>query len=133
MMRNSALLSLLLWVACAPGPEPTDRASIDDAVAAWSGGEIGLAEIESRFPEARTQACRSARQGGGSVELLIPCYREIAETLAESRSSGIGCCSCCCSACRTQQVPQTHLSCPHVPTTSWCCSGAMEVSTNWRI
>jgi hypothetical protein len=84
-MRNSALLFLLLSVACGPAPEPTDRPATDNTVAEWSGGEIGLAEIESRFPEARTQACRTARQGGGSVELLIPCYREIAEEIVLER------------------------------------------------
>ncbi len=85
MVRNSAVFLVLLSIACAPTPEHSDRPRNDDAVAAWSGGPIGLEEIEGRFPEARTQACRSARQGGGSVELLIPCYREIAEEIVLER------------------------------------------------
>jgi parvulin-like peptidyl-prolyl isomerase len=81
MMRISALVLCLLSAACAQAPEPTERPPADDAVAVWGGGQVGLAEIESRYPEARTPACRTARQGGSSVELLIPCFREIAEEI----------------------------------------------------
>jgi len=81
MIRNSALVLLLFSAACAPTPEPTDRPPTDEAVAAWGGGQVGLAEIESRYPEARTPACRTARRGGSSVELLVPCFREIAEEI----------------------------------------------------
>jgi len=81
-MRKAALFLLLFLPACAPAPEPTERPAVtDEAVAAWTGAQIGLPEIESRYPDARTPACRSALRGDSSVELLIPCYREIAEEI----------------------------------------------------
>jgi hypothetical protein len=48
-------------------------------------GQVGLVEIESRYSQARTPACRAARRGEGSVELLIPCYREISEEIVLER------------------------------------------------
>ncbi len=84
-MRKTALLLLVSLSACAPAPEPSDPPLSAGAVAWWTGGEVGLEEIESRYPEARSPACRSARQGGSSVELLVPCYREIAEEIVLER------------------------------------------------
>jgi len=80
-MRKAALILFLFLPACAPAPEPTDRPETGGEVAAWIGGQVGLPEIESRYPTARTPACRSAHRGDASVDLLVPCYREIAEEI----------------------------------------------------
>lgn len=73
---------LVLLSAC--GGAPDAPAPPADAVAFWDGGAVGLAEIESRLGGATTPACAERRRaaGGGTVDELIPCYREIAELAA---------------------------------------------------
>lgn len=57
---------------------------VEDAVATWDGGSVALGEVEEAVADSRTPACRKAHRapGGGSVEDLVPCYREGAEGLA---------------------------------------------------
>lgn len=90
MLRQILLLSLVL-ASCAPRvaqkePEPA-AGPPPDAVATWKGSGLSLAELDERLPEQRTPACRKVRRqaGGGGLEELIPCYREVAEGLALER------------------------------------------------
>ena len=78
---------LVLALGCEP-PESLGTAPAGaDAVASFADGVIGFAEIEEAFSEARTPACVAARgtRGGGSIEELMPCYREVAEDLVLER------------------------------------------------
>lgn len=69
------------------GTEPATTRPGPDIAASYTDGEIQLDEVEAEIASARTPACVRARNsaGGGSVETLIPCYQELAETLAIER------------------------------------------------
>ncbi|MEM7353248.1 MAG: peptidylprolyl isomerase [Acidobacteriota bacterium] len=81
MQRSSCLALAALFFACGP-QEPT--APSPQAVAHWQGGELVLEELEEAFPEARTSACREARNNGG-IDDLLSCYRELTRELALER------------------------------------------------
>ena len=86
-----ALLALALGACDSPAPHessPIIQANLAPGLAArYDSGVIRLQEIEEEIPAARTPACTLARTspGGGSLEKLIPCYREVAEALAIER------------------------------------------------
>jgi len=63
-------------------PEPVKLA--DGIAAGYTTGSIQIEQIEAEFASARTPACMTAKSspGGGSVDILIPCYREVAEAIA---------------------------------------------------
>ena len=71
---------------CSPSQTPAES-TVPDPVAHYDGGQLSFADVERRMSTARTPACRLARQrrGGGAVDALIPCYRELAERLAIER------------------------------------------------
>ena len=79
----------LLLTACdettgpvTPGSAPVKLA--DGIAASYTTGSVRLEQIEAEFARSRTPACISAKSnpGGGSVDTLVPCYREIAEAIA---------------------------------------------------
>ena len=80
-MKKIATIFLLaaFATACADAPAPVEPPA--DAIATWNGGAVGLADVESEYATARLPICRRARRGGGLNELL-PCYRELAESMA---------------------------------------------------
>jgi len=63
-------------------PAPVKLA--DGIAAGYTTGSIQIEQIEAEFASARTPACMTAKSspGGGSVDILIPCYREVAEAIA---------------------------------------------------
>ncbi len=83
MTRHLTLALFMGLAACGTPPAPDPSASPPaDAAATWNGGHVAFADLESAVAEARTTTCREARRGGGSVDALVPCYREVAEGLA---------------------------------------------------
>ncbi len=82
------LMVAILAAACERSPSDSPAESpIQDPVAHHEGGELSFADLEARVSTSRTQTCRTARQsrGGGSLDGLIPCYREMAERLTFER------------------------------------------------
>lgn len=85
LCRIAALVGILFVGACAEkAAEPGA-----DTIATFRGGVSGdgnieLADVESRLPTTRTENCRAVRRARGSagVDTLIPCYRDIARSLA---------------------------------------------------
>lgn len=88
MRAHCCLMIAILVTACgcSPGDSPAES-TVQDPVAHYEGGQLSLADLEARVSSSRTQTCRTARQtrGGGSLDGLIPCYREMAERLAFER------------------------------------------------
>jgi hypothetical protein len=84
-MRKGWIWTVALLVSC--GGPPATEGPAGEAVATWTGGALGLAELDEVLAGARTPACRALRRtpGGGSLEEIIPCYREVAEGLALER------------------------------------------------
>ena len=87
--RNLPLAFVLVCSSrCQPGELAVDN-PVDggEAIATYDGGEVLLSEVEDRFAVARGPACLDARraEGGGSLEELVPCYRELAEELVLER------------------------------------------------
>ena len=89
--KVGALTSVLflLLAACEEATPPLTPAATpvklaDGIAASYTAGDIQIGQLEMEFAEARTPACMTVKRspGGGSLETLIPCYREIAETLA---------------------------------------------------
>lgn len=92
--RMFALPFLVLSLGACQDAPPAPVSLSPDAIAGWRGqdsksgesnrGELGLPEIEAAVGEASTPACNEMRRalGGGSLEVLLPCYRETAELLA---------------------------------------------------
>lgn len=81
--------SFLSLVACEQSPKPATPAATpvklaEDIAAGYTTGSIQIEQIESEFASARTPACMTVKSspGGGSVDTLIPCYREVAEAIA---------------------------------------------------
>jgi parvulin-like peptidyl-prolyl isomerase len=90
MMRSAHWIWLpLLALGCGGDPgEVADHAPVEgDGVAVYAGGRVSRPEIEAALPKARTPACIAARRarGGGSIDELLPCYREVAEDLVLER------------------------------------------------
>ncbi len=82
-----AALLLLTLGACEPQQKPGSAASpptAADAVASYRERDISLAAVEAEIAAANTPACTQAKgePGRGSLETLLPCYREVAEALA---------------------------------------------------
>ncbi len=82
MMKARWISIAVLLVSCA-APPPTEVPAAE-AVAAWAAGAVGLPELDEGLATARTPSCLALRRtaGGGSLDELIPCYREVAEALA---------------------------------------------------
>jgi len=78
-MRRPIILAAAVLLACCGRHE--DAAL--DTVATWNGGAVALAAVEEAVAESRTPACVKTRRaaGGGSLDELVPCYREAAEAL----------------------------------------------------
>jgi parvulin-like peptidyl-prolyl isomerase len=75
-------IPLVLLAGCRGTTAPKAGSSASgETVVTYDGGSIALSEIEAAFAEARTPACRTARRarGGGSVDELVACYREVAK------------------------------------------------------
>ncbi len=79
----------MLWLMGCEGktPEapPPAPAPPPDAIATWRGGQLGLADIESRLAGQNTPACQVMRQSQGTLDEVVECYREVAETIAIER------------------------------------------------
>ena len=86
----SGIVILLVLSACdASLPEPTGTQPVavkapPGIAASYAGLDIPIDAVEAEIAAARTPACAEAHRspGGGSVEKLLPCYREVAETQA---------------------------------------------------
>lgn len=85
---SAAVLILVLGGcgrAAPPGAPVTTPAPVaPDIAARHNVGEISLAAVEKAVATALTPACVQARSapGGGGLESLVDCYREVAEALA---------------------------------------------------
>lgn len=92
MRFNAAVFTSVLFLflgACEKTAPPVASASApvklaDGIAASYTTGSIQIEQIETEFANARTPACMTVKSspGGGSVETLIPCYREVAEAIA---------------------------------------------------
>ena len=89
--KSSVFFSMffLLLGACEQTELPVTSSSVpvklaDGIAASYTTGSIQIEQIEAEFASARTPACIKVKSspGGGSVETLIPCYREVAEAIA---------------------------------------------------
>ena len=90
MRAYSWLILMVLLVACEPSPHESSApagSTAQDVVASYDEGSVSFAAVEERVATARGRTCRIARrrQGGGSLDALIPCYREVAERFVIER------------------------------------------------
>ena len=75
------IIILILFGACEQNSHAPVESTERDIIARYDGGQLSFAEVEERVATSRSRTCRLARQrqGGGSLEVLVPCYRETAE------------------------------------------------------
>ena len=89
VLRTTLIILMLALGACNSSAPPatveSNPAELEPGLAArYDSGEIHLQGVEEDIATARTPACTQARNspGGGSLDDLIPCYREVAEAMA---------------------------------------------------
>lgn len=76
-MRRLLLLCVLSGLVACHEKEPPPP----DVIATWRTGVVSLSEVEERLPRTQAPECVAARRGGGAVDLLVPCYRQIVNDL----------------------------------------------------
>lgn len=76
----------ILTLACAEDSRRVEPAN-PEAIAIYEGRELTLAEIEALLPAAKTSDCLAVHRalGSATLEQLVPCYRDVARTLAIER------------------------------------------------